>query len=165
MKNLEIELNDHLYPSSSVRWGYSLLGGATGGAIVGMILGLLSIFDGLNVAAIILVTIFSIIFGFVLGLLPAIITGLWIAKENIQINDAKDYLRIFFIGFSVSSIYALLALLVVFGFSLDRLTLDVANLFKGLEFIAGMGWIGGMSSIVLGKLVVPKVSIQNSLTN
>lgn len=165
MKNIKIKMNDYLYPSNSVRWSYSLLGGPTGGAIVGAILGLLSIFDGPNIAAIMFIIMLSVIFGFVIGLLPSIITGVWIAREKIQINDAKDYLRIFFIGCSVSSIYALIALLIVSGYSLDTLVLDVTNLFKGLMAIAAMGWLGGMSSIVLGKLVVPKGSVEKKEVN
>lgn len=71
MKNLENEASESLYPTNLVGWGYSLMGGAIGGAIAGVFF----IFDTQNIEVLIFIIIMSIIFGAVLGLIPSLITG------------------------------------------------------------------------------------------
>ena len=157
MKNLENEASESLYPTNLVGWGYSLMGGAIGGAIAGVFF----IFDTQNIEVLIFIIIMSIIFGAVLGLIPSIITGVWIANNKTTIKSIEDYCKVFLMGFLVSSVYGLLATIVsqyVFDW---RITNNFSQYL--LPITGGMGLLGELSSMILGKMILPKVQAQNNL--
>ena len=161
LKNLENEASESSYPTNLVGWGYSLMGGAIGGAIAGVFF----IFDTQNIEVLIFIIIMSIIFGAVLGLIPSIITGVWIANNKTTIKSIEDYCKVFLMGFLVSSVYGLLATIVsqyVFDW---RITNNFSQyLFRYLlPITGGMGLLGGLSSMILGKMILPKVQAQNNL--
>ena len=133
------------------------MGGAIGGAIAGVFF----IFDTQNIEVLIFIIIMSIIFGAVLGLIPSIITGVWIANNKITIKSIEDYCKVFLMEFLVSSVYGLLATIVsqyVFDW---RITNNFSQYL--LSITGGMGLLGGLSSMILCKMILPKVQAQNNL--
>ena len=157
MKNLENEASESLYPTNLVGWGYSLMGGAIGGAIAGVFF----IFDTQNIEVLIFIIIMSIIFGAVLGLIPSIITGVWIANNKTTIKSIEDYCKVFLMGFLVSSVYGLLAT-IISQYVFDWRITNNFNQYL-LSITGGMGLLGGLSSMILGKIILPKVQAQNNL--
>ncbi len=163
MENLEIVASEASYPTNFVGWSYSLLGGATGGLIVGM----LFIINMQSIEAFIWVTLIFVMFGSMLGLIPAVITGIWIAKNKISIKFFEDYNRLFNIGFLISSIYAALVTTITSIYMLYYSdNISFGNVVTGLLIIllvaAGIGLLGGLSSMLLGKLILPKVPAQKA---
>ena len=157
LKNLENEASESSYPTNLVGWGYSLMGGAIGGAIAGVFF----IFDTQNIEVLIFIIIMSIISGTVLGLIPSIITGAWIANNKTTIKSIEDYCKVFLMGFLVSSVYGLLATIVsqyVFDWRINSTFSQYL-----LPITGGMGLLGGLSSMILGKMMLPKVQAQNNL--
>lgn len=152
MENKEVVNCEPIYPVNKVGWGYSLMGGATGGLIIG----LLFVFDTCNIEILAFITMLSIMFGTVIGLPPSIITGVWIAKKEITITTIEDYCKLFIIGFLVTSVYALLATFInhyLFKwFLLDSVILQL------IPIIGGMGLVGGISTTILGKILLPKTN-------
>ena len=157
MKNLDNEASESLYPTNLVGWGYSLMSGAIGGAIVGVFF----IFDTQNIEVLIFIIIMSIISGAVLGLIPSIITGVWIANNKTTIKSIEDYCKLFLMGFLVNSVYGLLATIIsqyVFDW---RITNNFSQYL--LSITGGMRLLGRLSSMILGKMILPKVQAQNNL--
>ena len=175
MKNLENVATVTAYPTNLVGWGYSLTGGATGGLLVG----LLFIVDIQHIAAYIFIIIISTICGSVLGFIPAAITGVYLAKSQVTLSAFKDCKKVFKIGFLVSSVYTLLAIMIFsissFPYSAALALEDIlSNLLMLLLLVLAMGLLGGISSLIVGKLVLPKVvpkmlsqqlTTENDLTN
>ena len=157
LKNLENEASESSYPTNLVGWGYSLMGGAIGGAIAGVFF----IFDTQNIEVLIFIILMSIIFGAVLGLMPSIITGVWIANNKTTIKGIEDYCKVFLMGFLVSSVYGLLAT-IVSQYVFDWRITNNFNQYL-LSITGGMGLLGGLSSMILGKIILPKVQAQNNL--
>lgn len=91
----------------------------------------------------------------------------WIAKDEIVIKGAKDYLKLFKIGFIVSSIYGLFIIVIAVVcmlYSSVSVSFDgflrnaIRVLLRGLLLVVVIGIIGGFSSLILGKFVVPKAT-------
>lgn len=147
------DIEETPYPINKVGWGYSLLGGMVGGAIVGISF----IFDYQGLELLLIFILASIVCGALLGLIPSAITGAWIINKKLRIKNIEDYCKLFLMGFLVSSIYAVLALI------LNQYLFEwfPSSNFTGqlLPITAGMGLLGGVSSIILGKILLPKVSV------
>lgn len=152
MDNKEDVNCESIYPVNKVGWGYGLMGGATGGLIIG----LLFVFDTYNIEILAFITMLSIMFGTIIGLPSSIITGVWIAKKEMTITTIEDYHKLFLMGFLVSSVYALLVMFInQYLFKLFLLDSVVLQL---IPIIGGMGLVGGFSSLILGKILLPKAS-------
>lgn len=183
MKNIEIGVDNNLYPTSSVIWTYTLLGGAIGGAIIGIgsilfetVFGNSSPMFAMIMGAILFATV-----GAIIGLVPSVLTGWFVSKHRVVIIGVEDYLKLFVSGFlmTVLCLMLLITALELQSFVQNYLDTifnpttftDTASSFNKngiLSFIKGalfLGWIGGMSSIVLGKIIVPKASVKNKYTN
>lgn len=160
LKNLENEASESLYPTNLVGWVYSLMGGAIGGAIAGVFF----IFDTQNIEVLIFIIIMSIIFGAVLGLIPSIITGVWIANNKTTIKSIEDYCKVFLMGFLVSSVYGLLATIIsqyIFEWRINS-NFSQYLFWYLLPITGGMGLLGGLCSMILGKMILPKAQAQNN---
>ncbi|WP_201589108.1 hypothetical protein [Psychrobacter fozii] len=150
MTSLTNEIKESSYPFNRVGWGYSLLGGSTGGLMVGV----LFIFDYQGIELLLIFIVSSIVLGAVFGLIPSIITGVWIVKNEMKIQGAENYCKLFLMGFLVSSTYAVSVVLLNYyifeWFLMDNFSLQL------FSFTGGMGLLGGLSSMILGKLLLPK---------
>ena len=92
-------------------------------------------------------------------MIPSIITGVWIVNNKTTIKSIEDYCKVFLMGFLVSSVYGLLATLISQHVFEWRITNNFSQyLFRYLlPITGGMGLLGGLSSMILGKMILPKV--------
>ncbi len=175
MNSKETGISNYLYPTSSVIWTYTLLGGAIGGAVIGFGSVLFEIIFGNSspMFAMIMGTILFATVGAIIGLVPSILTGWFVSRHRIVIVGVEDYLKLFITGF-VMTVLCLMLLITALelqsfiqtylnttfnhsnyadtpsGFNSD----DILAFLKGALFL---GSVGGLSSVVLGKIIVPKV--------
>ncbi len=130
------------YPTAKVILGYTLLGGFMGGllfvvmalissAIGNLLLGGFS-FNELVVKGL----VFFIIIAVIMGAIPAFLAGLIISLFKIRLYGFKEVIKCFFVGFLTSSVF--------FMWLGDYMSIIV------------YGIIGGVSSVILAFLLLPK---------
>lgn len=175
MNNTETGINNYLYPSSSVIWTYSLLGGAIGGAIIGFGSIFFEVIFGNNclIFPMIMGIILFITVGAIIGLVPSVLTGWFVSRHRVVIIGVDDYLKLFITGFVMTVLCIMLLVSALelqdfiqtyqnanFNHSADTNTHSGFNGGDILLFLKGalfLGSIGGVSSVILGKIIVPKV--------
>lgn len=122
------------YPYKKVLLGFTLLGGAVGGFLLGLST---EIYYGSYHLNSILFSLLLAFFGIGFGLIPASISGIFLCCIKFYIKNFIDYIKLFVLGWLISAMFFY---------------------FSGLKF---NDWIfvssaGGMSAVVCGKLFVPK---------
>lgn len=152
--------NGFLYPKKKVIFGYGLCGGTIGffimmfgaftenmikdaGRILSYIPSDITIYS-------IIVNVFgflfgSFVFGTVFGCIPAVLTGIYCAIFNFIIVKKLDYIHLYVVGTLFSAIY--------FDFWGDLLDEFWQRMYDLWEW----GSIGGISSMICGKLFLPKL--------
>ncbi len=131
------------YPTTSVIFIYAFGGGAVGGFFIGLLWGIelfLQELSTISIVELIIIPFSAMFFGFFLGLIPALLTGIILAKKQFMIKEKMDYLEIAFFGFLISIIY-------VFP------SLSSSDTFLSLFSV---GLIGAISAVIVGKWVLPK---------
>ncbi|WP_434352829.1 hypothetical protein VH441_06385 [Psychrobacter sp. HD31] len=152
------------YPTAKIMLMYTFLGSYIGGMIVCFYIFIESfIQQGINeqnidiLGGLFLVGFLGILFGF----MPALLTALWIVYKRYYRNTFQVYLKIFSIGFIVSLIFYILAVLLFIIISSDENGYDMAALFD-LNY-GKLSLIGGLSSVVVGRLCLPTRYDSNSI--
>lgn len=134
------------YPTAKVIILYALFGGIIGGALVGLVVAVLTAwFDFFTI----LFT--AMAYGFLIGLLPALITGSTLAYGQFY-RHKKSLLVAFAIGFLVTMLSA-----IIFLFFVDALT-EQATLSLSLSLLIAL--VGGISAVLTGLFALPKVEIK-----
>ena len=137
----------YIYPKSKVIWTYVLLGGAIGGLIVWSYMTTGILFEsGISIQELpdfIKMLIGSAVFGFFLGLLPALLTGYVASKFEMFFDSTKKILPLFAIGFMSTFIY-------IVWFMLDKNSID--SLIGIIMFCC----VGGTSAVITGWFALPK---------
>ncbi|MDO4895033.1 hypothetical protein [Moraxella sp.] len=133
--------NESKYPTLKVIMLYPLLGGLVGGVVVLPFL----LPAGLDWIA------FFLIIAWLVGLTPALLAGIMLAYFKIRILNPEHYLKAFFIGCLATLLPSLLtSLIALIGES------SVNHL---IRFVGGsilFSIIGGVSSAILAKFILPK---------
>lgn len=150
------------YPTAKVLLTFALLGGALGGVLLLLFIGLLLVvwwaftFSGdfdveAFVAIAVMILPIAIGYGAVLGVVPAVVMALILVRSRWQLSGWTDYWLLFALGYGVSVLY-------------------FAVLLVGLQKVADWGWllptvpvVGGLSTMLLGAMVLPKRPAQASL--
>ncbi|MDN6275105.1 hypothetical protein [Psychrobacter sp.] len=135
------------YPKGKVIALYGVLGGAVGGLIIASYTSVRSVIErGASiheVADIIVVLSVATVFGSILGLLPALLTGYIAYKLELYFDSIRKVLPLFVIGFMCT-------FLCVFWYILGSYSTDSA-----INIIL-ICCIGGTSAIVTGLVALPK---------
>lgn len=137
-KRENLIIKDKPYPRRKVITYFAVYGGAVGGIIISLINALLS----LTPYALLLI-IYALPFGVILGLIPAVATALTLAKIEQHITNKRDYLTVACIGLVVTLLLA--ALLPVFFQSWDAFLLSLA-----------LASIGAFSAVIVGSWALPR---------
>ena len=144
------EQNGWKYPRLWTCLTFSLVGGVIGGLFFGICLAgsewlyLKESFSILNAVKDILI---SSIAGFFVGFLPASVTGIYVALRKIIISKKVHYLELFLIGGIITIIFGLNWL--IYYNKKDNLVY--------IQFYLDAMILGGLTSIICGKLFVPKL--------
>lgn len=154
------------YPTKKVILTYSLLGGLVGGLIYSLAVGsVLLVEQVLHQSFKTDTTAFmDVLFGFagilmvsfIVGFIPALLTGISIAIKKIRLIKKLAYLRLALIGFlaTVPISTVLILLIAMWSNGLSRLTPSLIT--ENILTILVVSSIGGLSSVIVGKLVLPK---------
>lgn len=141
------KLND--YPSKDIFWGYTIFGGVIGGSLIGFAFGVWNGFLPMMLS----ILICSMI-GFAVGFIPALLTGFFISKYEIRSERLVDLIKIFAIGFFMTSIYMLLLMVILRDSSSSNTILELFSFWKNT--ILWIGLIGGISGVIAAKLIIPR---------
>lgn len=154
------------YPTKKVILTYSLLGGLVGGLIYSLAVGsVLLVEQVLHQSFKTDTTAFmDVLFGFagilmvsfIVGFIPALLTGISIAIKKIRLIKKLAYLRLALIGFlaTVPISTVLILLIAMWSNGLSRLTPSLIT--ENILTILVVSSIGGLSSIIIGRFVLPK---------
>lgn len=149
MYNYHIEKKLNYYPSKDIFWGYTIFGGVIGGALIGFAFGVWNGFLFMLLS----ILICSMI-GFAVGFIPALLTGFFISKYELRSERLFDLIKIFAIGSLMTSLYMLLIVLVLRDGSGSNTILKLFNFWRNT--IIWIGLVGGVSSVIMAKLVIPR---------
>ena len=120
------------YPYVRVILGFALLGGATGGLILGLVGALLG--RGGDAATLLDILLLIVFAGAVLGLVPAFLCGLWLAVSRARRNET-GLLSAALVGAAISVLYLLV------------ITQEIASM--------PFGFLGGVAAFLVGLLLLP----------
>ncbi|AWY19719.1 hypothetical protein [Moraxella bovis] len=153
-----------IYPKIKVIFGFGLLGGMIGGIMfccIGFMIEttyeqIINHISHKGIISLFLKLPFYILgFAFLgawAGGIPAFLTGIYLSFKNFIFIDKKDYVKIFAIGFLITSIFALL--MVVFSNQQPNMQITIWDFFL-ISFPLAI--IGGISAMICGKLFLPKL--------
>lgn len=135
------------YPTIKVTILYSLLGGFVGGFLFAMMAVSTSDFDQTSN-----ILLFIIAMGTIIGFIPAILTGFILSKLSAVKNQFADYGLMFMVGGVILMLFSLCVSFILSGFD------GMGFLFVIAFFMA---LLGGISSVIVGSLVLPKSLIRS----
>lgn len=144
---------------------FSLYGGIVGGVIFAFGAIPMMILDvGFSIAGIGMILLLSVLFGWIFGLIPALITGLSIVVARNYFNMIEMNKKFLFgSGFFITIALIILASLVITIFDGSLLyrieNASVGDIFSGIFGTLAFGVIGGLSSLILGKFVLPRITL------
>ena len=125
------------YPYVRVVLGFALLGGATGGLILGLVGALLG--RGGDAATLLDILLLIVFAGAVLGLVPAFLCGLWLAVSRARRNEtgllSAALVGAALVGAAISALYLLV------------ITQEIASM--------PFGFLGGVAAFLVGLLLLP----------
>lgn len=143
--------NGFVYPNLKVFLGFLLLGGATGGFFLGFYHTILNFLQAPNkdiifilntfAQSLIIALIFSLL-GILFEAIPAFLTSFYLTATNFIIVKKFDYIKLFLLGFI--STFLVYCFVLIFA----------ENLINNILFYS----LGGISSMICGKLFLPKLS-------
>ena len=128
---------------------FIFMGGFIGGAILGLISSVRSIFkfndiDSSDFFVVIIFGGFGIIFGFI----PSLLMGIYVTYRRLFITNWRDYVHLYAVGTFISVIYFL---------CWSYMDSTEPSKFTTLWAVVN-GSIGGISAVILGKIFIPKIS-------
>lgn len=160
------------YPTNRVIWQYTLLGG-TVIALISKVFWLMMVWivvlsprkraidfplselfgtAQLDIIGFDFVSIISeILFFTAISFIPFFAIGYYLAVKKFGIAEWLDYGKVFGIGFIITGLYAIFDLF-IFNLRLGEIWLEM------LIIVVLAGLLGGLSSVILGKFVLPKIT-------
>ncbi len=144
-----IEKKVDAYPSKDIFWGYTVFGGVIGGALIGFAFGVWSGF-----LLMLLSILIGSMIGFAVGFIPALLTGFLICKYEVRSERLIDLMKVFAIGSLMTSFYMLLLVLILQDSSSSNTILKTFSSCRNT--ILWIGLIGGISSVITAKLMIPR---------
>lgn len=151
--------NGFVYPKFKVIFGFVVLGGVIGGNITGHLLFFDDFIKNINNLDVVdfLLSELKFIFGFSFfgiwtGGIPAFLSSLYFPKKEFFIINTKDYFKIFMVGFLITAICALFV--VMFGNQQSNIKSSIFDVFI---IPLPLAIIGGIPSMICGKLFLPKL--------
>ena len=149
------------YPTGKVLTYYALFGGGIGGLIhlIGVMLFPMNetisrhSWQHVGLNNFYLAMLGAIAFGTLFGFIPSIVTSIIIVLRKIVLSSVWQYFRLFVIGCFVTFFIFVIAF-----HDIDRLfTSNTLVTWLGiLVFNGRLAIVGGLSSVIVGKLVLPK---------
>ncbi|UYZ68528.1 hypothetical protein LP122_12440 [Moraxella bovis] len=136
------------YPTKQVIISYSLLGGMIGSFLI------LPFFVMANLPAFFRGFILFMVIGWVIGFTPALLTGIVLAYLKIRILRKMDYFKTFWVGFGVT--FLCFFALNIMSFFRDFDDEIILSFLLFLLSCVVMSLIGGISSTLLAKFILPK---------
>lgn len=124
------------YPNAKVFVTFSVFGGGLGGLLIILVAAIIS----LDLRPLLLV-IYAIPVGILIGTIPAIITGFVITKLKLRLLSIQDYFKVALVGFFVTAVLSSFLLF---------------STHDGVEAVLGLSITGAVSSMILGHLSLPK---------
>ena len=144
-----IEKKVDAYPSKDMFWGYTVFGGLIGGALIGFAFG---VWNGFLLM--LLSILIGSMIGFAVGFIPALLTGFLICKYEVRSERLIDLMKVFAIGSLMTSFYMLLLVLILQDSSSSNTILKTFSSCRNT--ILWIGLIGGISSVITAKLMIPR---------
>lgn len=142
---------------------FSLYGGIVGGLIFALGMIPMILLDvGFSITGIGMILLLSALFGWIFGFIPALITGLSIviARNYFHIVELNKKV-LFGFGFFITILLIILASLVITIFDGSLLyriqNSSIGDILSGIFGTLAFGGIGGLSSLILGKFVLPRI--------
>lgn len=148
-----IEKKVDAYPSKDMFWGYTVFGGVIGGALIGFAFGVWNGFL-LMLLSILIGSMIGSMIGFAVGFIPALLTEFFISKYEVRAEKLVNLIKIFAIGFFMTSFYMLLLMLMSQDSSSSNTILKTFSSCRNT--ILWIGLIGGISSVITAKLMIPR---------
>lgn len=146
------------YPTGKVLTYYALFGGGIGGLIhlIGVMLFPMNetiSWQHVGLNNFFLTMLATIAFGTLFGFIPSIVTSIIIVLRKIVLSSVWQYFRLFLIGCFVTFFIFVIAF-----HDINRLfTSNTLVTWLGiLVFNGRLAIVGGLSSVIVGKLVLPK---------
>ena len=154
------------YPTGKVIVAYSLLGGIVGGLIVVLIMGSALLFEQLQhhnfktdmTAFVDLLFGFAgiLMVSFFVGLLPALFASLAITAKRIRLVNKFAYFQIALSGFLATLPVCSILIGFMVAWSNGSSDISLTDVFKNLLTVLEFCGIGALSSLIVGKFVLPK---------
>ncbi|WLF83641.1 hypothetical protein [Moraxella sp. ZY210820] len=144
---------------------FSLYGGIVGGLIFALGMIPMMLFDvGFSIIGIGMILLLSVLFGWIFGFIPALITGLGIVIARNYFNIVELNKKVLFgFGFFITILLIILASLVITIFDGSLLyrieDASIGDILSGVFGTLAFGGIGGLSSLILGKFVLPRITL------
>lgn len=148
--------NENKYPTLKVITLYPLLGGAVGILLPAISLLLYStIIQGDEMDGTLLSFAFFLMLGAAYGFIPALLAGCILAYFKVRILNLEHYVKVFLIGWLATFVPGLSMILI--GLIREPLTEQSAlSLMSGVVVFMLLAVIGGISSTILAKFILPK---------
>ena len=144
-----MEKSINKYPTAKVILGYTLLGGLAGSVILIIIAQVAALFKDDSLLSLGEIKSFIILVGVMMGTIPALITGTLLALTKTYLNKIKDGIKCLVVGFLVTAVLSMA------GFFLDSSVLW-EFLWDSVMDIGVLSGVGGLSSLILAVLLLPK---------
>lgn len=128
------------YPIGGVIIIYTLIGGLGVGLILGAVILVFTLGLGMIISYI------ALIYSLILGSPPAFLTGLYLGLKRFKIVDNCGWGTVFWIGFFNTLVCLIIACMLAI------------NRFPPIIIIGVIASLGGGISIMIGKLVLPKIN-------
>lgn len=154
------EQNGWLYPKEKVILLFTLCGGAVGGFVLGIFIGLpfiisIDIDDNIKILREFLFFIIGITsISILVGGIPALLIGIYLAMTEFIIANKKDYLLLLLIG-GMITVFICLILIFVLAIT-NKEMIDGSNTVILLILLI-LFLSGGLSAMICGKLFLPKL--------
>lgn len=150
------ENKENTYPTLKVIMLYPLLGGVVGILLPAIPLLLYStIIQGDEMGGTLLSFAFFLMLGAAYGFIPALLAGCILVYFKVRILNPEHYVKVFLIGWLSTFLPGLLMILI--GLIREPLTeQSVPSLMSGVVVFMLLAVIGGVSSVILAKFILPK---------
>lgn len=149
--------NESKYPTLKVITLYPLLGGVVGILLPAIpLLFYSTIIQGDEMGGTLLSFAFFLMLGAAYGFIPALLAGFILAYFKVRILNPEHYVKVFLIGWLSTFLPGLLMILI--GLIREPLTeQSVLSLMSGgVVVFMLLAVIGGVSSVILAKFILPK---------
>lgn len=139
------------YPSSTVITFFLTFGGALGGFILWLPF---AFFGWSHIFELLMTTLLG---GAVIGAIPSLIVALKLVKQQFVLKQGSDWRYLFGLGAVVSFVYMIFIVLVLTLISKGNILTGMSGFYEFLLIVTlSATLVGGLSSLIIGGIVLPK---------